>query len=114
MLKLIRCFHDLVLQLCVNWDGDLDPHPCSLDRQTGLCLEEFDAFRYLALGVFPLLDAEACLCHGLFDDSDGVWSLSFRVYAFLGNECGYFFAERSEIVFTLLLVDLDFSFLQNL
>lgn len=69
---------------------------------------------YLALGVFILLDAVAGLCHRLFDHPDGVRPLRGGIDAFLGDEGRDFLPQRSKIVVSLLLADLDFTFLEDL
>ena len=44
----------------------------------------------LALGRLALLDAEACLRHGLVYDANGVRPLRCRVDTLLGDQCGDF------------------------
>jgi hypothetical protein len=74
-------------------------------------LQSPDDLGDLALRSLALLDGVASFVHPFLHKPDWVRSLCGWVNTFLGNESSDLSAESIEVVFPLLLIDLNFTFL---
>lgn len=69
---------------------------------------------YLALRGLILLDTEAHFRHCLLDYTNGIWHLCRGIDTLLCHESGYLFPKRCQVMFTFLLSNLYFAFIEDL
>ena len=136
MLELVHTFEESPTQTTniSRGDDDANPHFGTLDGKGRVGLECLDTLGHLDAkkkslhertrdnGVMPDLTLRgfvrahrvARFRHRLLDDTDRVGRVRGGVYALLGDESGDLASEGRDVMFSLLLSDLNFAFAEDL
>lgn len=137
MLELVHSLEESPTQTTniSRGDDDANPHFGTLDGKGRVGLEYLDTLGHLdarkrrvcmsahgivgfrpnlTLRVFVRAHRVARFRHRLLDDTDRVGRLRGRVCALLGDESGDLASEGRDVVFSLLLSDLNFAFAEDL
>lgn len=138
MFELVRTLEESLTQTTniSRRDDDADPHFGTLDGKGRVGLKYLDTLRNLdakekslyghtrdsgeqirsnlTLRVFVRAHRVARFRQRLLDDTDRVGRLRGRIYTLLGDESGDLASEGRDVVFSLLLSDLNFAFAEDL